>query len=57
MPTRGDFKVDGRWLFEVGGEGKSFSQIADATDSYVVNDDVEIGFGSKIPLWLFGFLY
>ena len=25
--------------------------------SYVVNDDVEIGFGSKIPLWLFGFLY
>ena len=56
-PPRGDFKVDGRWLFEVGGEGKGFSQIADEPDSYVVNDDVEIGFGSKIPLWLFGFLY
>jgi hypothetical protein len=26
-------------------------------DSYVVNDDVEIGMGNKIPLWLFGFLY
>ena len=56
-PPRGDFKVDGRWLFEVGGAGKGFSQIADEPDSYVVNDDVEIGFGSKIPLWLFGFLY
>jgi predicted AAA+ superfamily ATPase len=56
-PPRGDFKVDGRWLFEVGGAGKGFSQIADELGSYVVNDDVEIGFGSKIPLWLFGFLY
>ena len=56
-PPHGDFKVDGRWLFEVGGAGKGFSQIADEPDSYVVNDDVEIGFGSKIPLWLFGFLY
>ncbi len=29
----------------------------DLPDSYVVNDDVEMGFGNKIPLWLFGFLY
>ncbi len=56
-PSQGDFKVDGRWLFEVGGAGKGFSQIADIPDSYAVNDDVEIGFGNKIPLWLFGFLY
>ena len=56
-PPQGDFKVDGRWLFEVGGAGKGFSQIADVPNSYVVNDDVEIGFGRKIPLWLFGFLY
>ena len=56
-PTKGDFLVDGKFLFEVGGAGKGFSQIADISDSYVVNDDVEIGFGSKIPLWLFGFLY
>ena len=32
-------------------------QIKDLPDSYVVNDDVEIGMGNKIPLWLFGFLY
>ena len=56
-PAKGDFLVDGKFLFEVGGAGKGFSQIADVPDSYVVNDDVEIGFGSKIPLWLFGFLY
>ena len=53
----GDFVIDGKWTFEVGGRGKGFDQIADLPDSYVVNDDVEIGFGSKIPLWLFGFLY
>ena len=53
----GDFVVDGKWTFEVGGKGKTFKQIADLPDSYVVNDDVEVGFGNKIPLWLFGFLY
>ena len=26
-------------------------------NSYVVADDIEVGFGAKIPLWLFGFLY
>jgi len=25
--------------------------------SFVVSDDIEIGNGNKIPLWLFGFLY
>ena len=56
-PPLGDFKVDSRWLFEVGGSGKGFDQIKDIPDSFVVNDDTEIGFGNKIPLWLFGFLY
>lgn len=56
-PKKGDFLVDDRWLFEVGGRGKGFSQIKDIPDSYVVNNDVEVGFGNKIPLWLFGFLY
>ena len=56
-PNQGDFIVDGKFLFEVGGKGKTFKQIKDLQDSYVVNDDVEVGFGNKIPLWLFGFLY
>ena len=53
----GDFLVDGTWHFEVGGAGKGFEQIKDVPSAYVVNDDTEIGIGSKIPLWLFGFLY
>ena len=56
-PPQGDFIVDGRHLFEIGGRGKKFDQIADIPNSYVVNDDVETGIGNKIPLWLFGFLY
>ena len=54
---QGDLEVDGKYLFEVGGKKKGFSQIADLPDSYVVADNIEIGFGNKIPLWLFGFIY
>lgn len=53
----GDFVVDGRYLFEVGGKGKGFAQIRNIPDSFIVADDIEFGFGNKIPLWLFGFLY
>ena len=56
-PVRGDFCVDGKLLLEVGGPGKGFNQIKDIPNSYVVLDDVEVGVGNKIPLWLFGFLY
>ena len=54
---QGDLQVDGTQVFEVGGKKKGFSQIADLPDSYVVADNVEIGFGNKIPMWLFGFIY
>ena len=57
IPKKGDFLVDEQYLFEVGGKNKSFKQIKDIENSFVVADDIEIGFGSKIPLWLFGFLY
>lgn len=53
----GDFIVDDRYLFEIGGKGKGFAQIRAIPDSFVVSDDIEFGFGNKIPLWLFGFLY
>lgn len=53
----GDFIIDNRYLFEIGGKGKGFAQIRDIPDSFVVADDFEFGFGNKIPLWLFGFLY
>jgi len=56
-PAQGDFIVDDASLFEIGGETKGFGQIKGIADSYVVNDDTEVGIGNKIPLWLFGFLY
>ena len=56
-PKAGDFLVDGRYLFEVGGKGKTFTQIKDIPDSYLAVDDTEIGRGARIPLWLFGMLY
>lgn len=54
-PKVGDFKV-AKNLFEIGGKNKRFDQIKDINDSFLVVDDVEIGIGNKIPLWLFGFL-
>lgn len=57
FPKNGDFLVDGKHIFEVGGADKSFKQIKDLNDSYLAIDNVEFGRGNKIPLWLFGFLY
>lgn len=56
-PKQGDFLIDDKHLFEVGGKGKTFEQIADIPDSYLAVDDTEVGSGNRIPLWLFGFLY
>lgn len=53
----GDFIVDDKYTFEVGGKNKDFKQIKDIENSFVVADDTEIGFKNKIPLYLFGFLY
>jgi predicted AAA+ superfamily ATPase len=56
-PKKGDFLIDGHYLIEVGGKNKSFEQIKDIENSFVVADDLEVGYKHKIPLWLFGFLY
>ena len=47
MPSKGDFLVNGKYLFEVGGESKEFNQIA----------GIETGYSARIPLWMFGLLY
>lgn len=57
MPERGDLMVDDKYLFEVGGKSKKFKQISNIPNSFVVADEIEIGFGNKIPLWMFGLLY
>ena len=56
-PKQGDFLVDGKYLFEVGGKNKTQKQIAGIENAYIAADNIEYGYGNKIPLWLFGFLY
>lgn len=56
-PIVGDFLVDSKYLFEIGGKTKSNKQILNIENSFVVRDDIEFGSKNKLPLWLFGFLY
>ena len=56
-PKAGDFIVDRKHLFEVGGKGKAFDQIKDIPDSYLAVDNTETGHKNRIPLWMFGLLY
>lgn len=51
-----DFEIDGK-TFEVGGRKKGKKQIQDATEGYVVKDNIEYVFDNQVPLWMFGFLY
>ena len=56
-PEKGDFLVDDRFLFEIGGKDKSADQLEGLGDGYIAADDIESGFQRKIPLWLFGMMY
>jgi hypothetical protein len=54
---KGDFIVEDRWSFEIGGKNKNFHQIKGLENAFLALDDIEMGSDRKIPLWLFGFLY
>lgn len=53
----GDFMINDRYVFEIGGRNKTSTQIKGSTNGFIVADEIEYGFKNKIPLWLFGFLY
>lgn len=58
LPKQGDFWVDDRLTFEVGGRGKGPGQVKHADRAgYVLADDIEVGYNQRLPLWLVGFLY
>lgn len=58
LPDKGDFYLEKEGLIiEVGGKDKGPAQIKDADKAIIAADDLEYGFGNKVPLWLFGFLY
>ncbi len=54
---KGDFVVDDRYTFEIGGPNKDSNQIRNLPNAWIAVDDIEVGVGKRIPLWLFGFLY
>jgi predicted AAA+ superfamily ATPase len=55
--AKGDFLVENKYTFEVGGKNKGFDQLTGIPDAFLALDDIETGIAKKIPLWLFGFLY
>lgn len=57
LPKQGDFLIDGQYTFEVGGKGKKKKQLINIADAYVVRDDIDMGSGDIIPLWVFGMSY
>ena len=56
LARNGDFMVND-YIFEIGGKNKTYNQIKDIPNSFIVADNIEIGHKNKIPLWLFGMLY
>ncbi|GAO31883.1 AAA family ATPase [Geofilum rubicundum] len=56
-PQKGDFMVDDRYTVEVGGKNKTNKQVTGIEAAYIASDEIEVGFGNRIPLWLLGFLY
>lgn len=57
LHRQADFIIDHQYVIEVGGKSKSQQQIVGLPDAYLAVDDLEIGNGHRIPLWLFGMLY
>jgi predicted AAA+ superfamily ATPase len=52
----GDFLIDQKYTFEVGGPNKGWEQLKGVPLSYLALD-MNGGSGRTIPLWLFGFTY
>ena len=54
---RGDFIVNEKYIFEIGGAQKTSRQLGEQAGAYVVSDDIETGTAKQIPLWVFGMGY
>lgn len=55
--AQGDFLIDGSITVEVGGKDKTFDQIADIPNSYILADSMEFPVGKKLPIGIVGLLY
>lgn len=57
LVTKGDFIIDNEFTFEIGGRNKTKKQIIGIKNAFIAKDNIEIGAGNIIPLWMFGLLY
>lgn len=57
LSVESDFIIDKKYTFEIGGKSKTRKQIAKLDNAFIAKDNIEIGFGNYIPVWLFGFMY
>jgi uncharacterized protein len=55
--SSGDFIIDGKYTFEIGGKDKSPKQVGGIENAFIASDNIEYSYHNRIPLWLFGFLY
>jgi len=55
--AQGDFRVNEKFVFEIGGKDRGGKQIRGVEGAFIASDEIESGFRRKIPLWLFGFMY
>ena len=57
LSVESDFIINNKYTFEIGGKSKTRKQIAKLDNAFIAKDNIEIGFGNYIPVWLFGFMY
>lgn len=56
-PEHGDFCLDNKWVFEVGGRSKTKKQLKGVKHAFVLADNILLPERNTIPLWLLGFLW
>jgi len=56
-PPKGDFLINEELLVEIGGKNKNSFQVAHHENHLVFSNELEIGWGKQVPLYLLGFLY
>ena len=56
-PRYGDFMIDNKWVFEVGGPSKTGGQLKGIPQSFIAADGILFKKENKIPLWHLGFTY
>ena len=54
---KGDFLIDHKFTFEIGGKSKDGKQISQTENAFIASDEFDFPLGNKLPLWLFGLMY